>query len=154
MNDLIPFWAWSWLLTAIGITGLLLAGSKRKVGWAIGLAAQVPWIVYALATEQYGFIVSALAYGATYARNWWRWYREQHPGFQVTLFTSYPHQAPGWEGHPRATAEGTGPVTLHQEFEHEGITMVVTDAEFQQGEPVRWYALDKASWVQRNRVRD
>lgn len=60
---------WSYGLAAIGITGLLLAGSKRKVGWAIGFGAQILWIAYALATDQPGFLVSAFAYGFVYARN-------------------------------------------------------------------------------------
>lgn len=64
---------WSWMLTAIGVTGLFFAGSSRKLGWAIGLGAQVLWIAYAIATHQWGFIASALAYGTVYARNWLRW---------------------------------------------------------------------------------
>jgi hypothetical protein len=64
---------WSWVLAAVGVVGLLLAGSSNKLGWAIGFGAQVLWIVFAVATEQYGFIASALAYGFVYARNWLRW---------------------------------------------------------------------------------
>ena len=90
MNDLIPFWAWSWLLTIVGVTGLLLAGSMRKVGWALGFGAQGLWIAYALVTEQYGFVASALAYGATYGRNWLRWRREQSTGLKIATFTSHP----------------------------------------------------------------
>lgn len=71
-------WWWSWLLTAVGITGLLVAGTKRKAGWAVGLGAQVLWIAYALATNQLGFLVSALAYGSVYAHNWIRWNREEN----------------------------------------------------------------------------
>jgi hypothetical protein len=66
---------WSWALTVIGITGLWLAGSKRRAGWLIGVAAQGLWIAYALATRQYGFIVSALCYGFVYARNFVAWRR-------------------------------------------------------------------------------
>jgi hypothetical protein len=33
-------WYWSWLLTAVGVLGLWLAGSGRKLGWAVGLGAQ------------------------------------------------------------------------------------------------------------------
>jgi len=66
---------WSWLLTAIGVTGLYFAGSSRKLGWAIGLGAQVLWIAYAIATRQWGFIASAFAYGSVYTRNWLRWHR-------------------------------------------------------------------------------
>jgi hypothetical protein len=64
---------WSWLLTAVGVTGLYFAGSHRRIGWAIGLGAQVLWIAYAVSSSQWGFIVSALAYGGVYARNWLRW---------------------------------------------------------------------------------
>jgi len=63
---------WSYVLASVGILGLWLAGSKRRIGWAIGLGAQGLWIAYALATEQYGFIATALAYGFVYARNWRR----------------------------------------------------------------------------------
>lgn len=66
---------WSWLLTAIGVTGLYFAGSNRKFGWAIGLGAQLLWVAYAIATRQWGFIASAFAYGSVYARNWRRWHQ-------------------------------------------------------------------------------
>jgi hypothetical protein len=68
---------WSWALTVVGIAGLYLAGSGRRAGWAIGLAAQGLWIAYAIATRQWGFIASALAYGAVHARNLVRWTRER-----------------------------------------------------------------------------
>lgn len=64
--------AWSWLLTAVGLVGLWAAGSRKSYGWLIGLGAQALWIAYALATEQHGFLVSAVAYGAVYLRNWRR----------------------------------------------------------------------------------
>lgn len=67
---------WSWLLTAVGVFGLYLAGRKSKAGWAVGFGAQTLWIAYAIATRQWGFIASALAYGTVYARNWLRWRRE------------------------------------------------------------------------------
>ena len=70
-----PFWAWSWLLTAVGVTGLWMAGSRNKWGWAVGLFAQSLWFSYAIATEQWGFIPGCLAYGTMYARNlraWWQ----------------------------------------------------------------------------------
>ncbi len=67
-----PQW-WSWLLTAVGVFGLWAAGSKQSWGWLIGLGAQGLWVVYALSTRQYGFLVSAFAYGTVYARNFANW---------------------------------------------------------------------------------
>jgi hypothetical protein len=68
---------WSVALAAIGILGILLAGSKYKVGWLIGFGVQGLWIVFALVTAQYGFILSAVAYGIVYGRNWLRWRRDE-----------------------------------------------------------------------------
>lgn len=67
---------WSWILTAVGVLGIWLAGRKLTAGWAVGFGAQALWIAYAVATRQWGFIVSALAYGTVYGRNWLRWRRE------------------------------------------------------------------------------
>lgn len=69
-------WWWSWLLTAIGVTGLYLAGSKRLAGWMVGIGVQALWIAYAVSSEQWGFLVSAFAYGGVNIRNLVRWRRE------------------------------------------------------------------------------
>ena len=65
--------AWSYLLTAVGVFGLYLAGRKDRRGWMVGIGAQVLWIAYATATHQWGFYVSALAYGWVYAKNARSW---------------------------------------------------------------------------------
>lgn len=68
---------WSWLLMAVGVTGLWRAGGRKpRVGWSIGLGAQALWAIYAVTTRQYGFLVSAFTYGSVYARN----FRRAHPG--------------------------------------------------------------------------
>jgi hypothetical protein len=67
---------WSWILTAAGVTGLWLAGSSKKAGWALGIGAQALWISYSIATRQWGFLASAFAYGTVYTRNWLRWRRD------------------------------------------------------------------------------
>jgi hypothetical protein len=67
-----PGWLWGYVLAAVGVAGLWLAGSGRRVGWAVGVAGQVLWVGYAVATGQPGFLLSAGVYGATYARAWWR----------------------------------------------------------------------------------
>lgn len=68
---------WSWVLASVGVIGLLLAGSRLKIGWAIGFGSQFLWIIYALVTHQWGFLFSAVAYDYVYARNWWKWYTEE-----------------------------------------------------------------------------
>lgn len=67
---------WSWVLTVVGVFGLWLAGRKDRRGWMVGLGAQVLWIAYATATHQWGFYVSAVAYGWVYANNTLRVWKE------------------------------------------------------------------------------
>lgn len=77
-------WWWSYLLTAVGVFGLYLAGRKSAWGWAVGLGAQGLWMTYAIVSEQYGFLVSALAYGFIYGKNFVQW-REDLRKMRETL---------------------------------------------------------------------
>lgn len=64
---------WSWMLTAVGVFGLYLAGRRSPWGWAVGIAAQALWFAYAVSTRQWGFVVSCFAYAWVYVRNFRRW---------------------------------------------------------------------------------
>lgn len=68
---------WSVGLAAVGILGIYLAGRKNLWGWAVGFGAQALWITYGIISAQYGFILSGVAYGIVYGRNWVRWRNER-----------------------------------------------------------------------------
>lgn len=55
---------WSFLLTAGGVLGLFLTFRHPRsiVGPALAVALQGAWFAYAIATEQWWFLVSACAY--------------------------------------------------------------------------------------------
>lgn len=61
---------WSWILTLPALVGLWAAGSGKRWGWAVAVATQFAWVVYAILTEQYGFILSAIVYSVVFGRNW------------------------------------------------------------------------------------
>lgn len=67
---------WSWVLTAIGLTGAWLVGRKRRAGFLVGVGNQVTWIAYALSTSQFGFLPASVLWAAVYFNNWRRWRRE------------------------------------------------------------------------------
>lgn len=54
----------SWCLVGAGIVGTHLASRNIPWGWLLLVSLQPMWIVYAISTEQYGFVVGAIAYGA------------------------------------------------------------------------------------------
>ena len=64
---------WSWILAAIGVTGIFLVGRKTIWGWLVLCVNECLWIAYALATEQYGFILAAVAYGIVYIKSFMHW---------------------------------------------------------------------------------
>lgn len=70
---------WSLCLGAAGVLSLWLAGDKTVWAWVVGLATQGVWVVYALTTEQYGFLVSCAAFVTVYVRNWVKWSSERKP---------------------------------------------------------------------------
>src|SRR6266508_5024630 len=47
---------WSWLLTGLQVMALWAAGAEHRWGWLLGASVQPPWIVYAVLTDQVGFI--------------------------------------------------------------------------------------------------
>ena len=63
----------SWILPAIGVAGIYFVGKKTLWGWFVLLFNEIIWVAYAVITEQYGFIVSAIAYGAVYIRSYMHW---------------------------------------------------------------------------------
>ena len=60
---------WSWLLACMGIVGMYFVGKKRweAFGWLIVM--ECLWVVFALQTETYGFIVGSASYVIVYIRN-------------------------------------------------------------------------------------
>lgn len=60
--------AWSYILAAVGITGLWIAATRPHIGWWFNIAAQGIWVAYAVATRQWGFLLTAVAYAIVYVR--------------------------------------------------------------------------------------
>lgn len=68
---------WSFALAGIGVFGLFLAGKGNHYGWMVGIGAQVLWAIYAVTTQQWGFLLSCFAYGWVYAMPLYRRWRKQ-----------------------------------------------------------------------------
>jgi hypothetical protein len=51
---------WPWLLTGLQVLALWSAGRRYWWGWLMGGSVQLPWIAYAVMTEQVGFIPGCL----------------------------------------------------------------------------------------------
>lgn len=70
------FWL-SIVMAVAGCTGLLLAGRGHWQGWALGLAVQPVWAVFAIVTKGYGLLITCVMYGAVYGKNLWQWRKKK-----------------------------------------------------------------------------
>jgi len=64
---------WSWVLAAVGTTGIFFLGKKSIWSWLILIFNEILWTTYSLITHQYGFIVASVAYVIVYLRNYREW---------------------------------------------------------------------------------
>ncbi|WP_179276763.1 hypothetical protein [Rhodococcus sp. RS1C4] len=94
---------WSFILAGVGVTGLYLTtreGRTRWAGYAVGLAVQFAWIAYALATVQYGFIMSACAYGfvntLAIRKGIRQWIAQRKFEKRWRIYSDYPVGQHGW----------------------------------------------------------
>jgi xanthine/uracil permease len=67
---------WSWLLTGLQVLALWAAGAEHRWGWLLGASVQPPWIVYAVLTDQVGFIPGCAISAAVQICSFVRW---RHP---------------------------------------------------------------------------
>ena len=63
---------WAWLLTGLQVVALRTAAAGKDWGWMLGASVQLPWIAYALATAQIGFVPGCLVSGAVQAHGYLR----------------------------------------------------------------------------------
>jgi hypothetical protein len=71
---------WSYLLAVIGVAGIFFVGRKTLWGWFVLLFNEVLWTAYAIITQQYGFILSAVAYAIVYIKSYLLWRQEAEKG--------------------------------------------------------------------------
>ena len=75
MGDRIVFWL-PWLLSAITIYTMFLAGNKSGKTWLIGLANQLLWLLWIIASASWGLLPMNIALWIVYGRNHLKWTRE------------------------------------------------------------------------------
>lgn len=82
---------WSYILSAVGLLGFFLAGKRIWWAWYVNIANQVLWILYAVLTDQWGFLVGAIVYTLVFVLNARRWTLERFKpaprveGFRVAM---------------------------------------------------------------------
>ena len=76
-------WYWSWILMSVNLTAMVLVGRRLWWAWLVAVVAECLWLVYGYTTEQWGFSVFAMVFGAVYLRNAYAWRDEPRRAAQI-----------------------------------------------------------------------
>lgn len=68
MRQLLPL-----ALSLNTVAVMWLAGSKRWLGWALGLAGQAGWALFVVVFAAWGLLPAVVALTFVYGRNLYRW---------------------------------------------------------------------------------
>lgn len=66
----------SWIVTVLGLTGFYLAGKKIWWCWYINILNQVAWVIFAVVTDYYAFLLGTAFYFVVFGRNAYLWTKE------------------------------------------------------------------------------
>lgn len=64
---------WSFILSGIAVLSLYLTGKKNPIGWLVGLFNSALWVVYAIVSEQYGFMLSTVFFVIVQIKSYREW---------------------------------------------------------------------------------
>ena len=76
-------WDWSWILMSVNLTAMVLVGRRLWWAWLVAVVAECLWLVYGYTTQQWGFSVFAMVFGAVYLRNAYAWRDEPRRAAQI-----------------------------------------------------------------------
>lgn len=62
-----------WILSALTIYTMFLAGDKKQGAWIVGLINQLLWLVFIIAIGAWGLLPMNLALWFVYTRNYIKW---------------------------------------------------------------------------------
>ena len=68
--------AFSWIVTIVGCFGFWLGGKKIWWSWYVNIANQLAWVMFALITGYYAFLVGTAFYLTVFVRNAYLWTNE------------------------------------------------------------------------------
>lgn len=79
-----------WVMSAITLTSMYLAGNKSPAAWTLGLSNQVLWLAFIVHTEAWGLLPMLLGMVVVYSRNLLKWRRELTPWYERIAIGSTP----------------------------------------------------------------
>ena len=97
MWDIITkYYGIDWTAMVLNALAIYLLGKKQKLGFFLGVLANIAWIVFAILAHSVATVVACSIFGFLNARGWWSWTKEQAPNqpSEATPGAVTPHAEP------------------------------------------------------------
>lgn len=67
-----------WVVTIVGVIGFRLAGKKVWWAWYVNILNQILWAIFAITTQQWGFLLGIPLYMYVFVKNAYEWTKERN----------------------------------------------------------------------------
>jgi nicotinamide riboside transporter PnuC len=76
-ETIVHYYFIDWVALVLNATAIYLLGKKRKVGFSLGVAANIAWIVFGILAHSMATVVACSIFVVLNMKGWWTWTREQ-----------------------------------------------------------------------------
>jgi hypothetical protein len=73
-----------WVMSAVTLYAMYLAGNKSPVAWMLGLGNQALWLLFIVHTAAWGLLPMLVGMVVIYSRNLLKWKREASPRMEYS----------------------------------------------------------------------
>jgi nicotinamide riboside transporter PnuC len=68
-----------WIALVLNAAAIYLLGKKRRLGWSLGVGANIAWIGFGILAHSAATVVACSIFVALNIKGWWAWRAEGTP---------------------------------------------------------------------------
>jgi len=76
-ETIVRYYCIDWIALVLNAAAIYLLGKKRKVGWSLGVGANLAWIVFGIMAHSVATVFACSIFVALNVKGWWNWSAEQ-----------------------------------------------------------------------------
>jgi nicotinamide riboside transporter PnuC len=76
-ETIVRYYCIDWIALVLNAAAIYLLGKKRKIGWPLGVGANLAWILFGIMAHSVATVIACSIFVALNAKGWWNWSAEQ-----------------------------------------------------------------------------
>lgn len=78
-ETIVKYYCIDWIAMVLNAAAIYLLGKKLKIGFSLGIVANIAWIVFGVLAHSIATVVACTIFVALNVKGWWNWTTEQAP---------------------------------------------------------------------------